>query len=66
MLRRQAPEEKIAQRIAKDINDLTIDLEQLGFYFARMNHTTYRRLIEIADSAKYEKEDNKIDNNISG
>jgi ribosomal protein L16 Arg81 hydroxylase len=57
MLKRESLEEKLADRIGKLINDLTIDLEQLGMYFARSNSTTYRRLIEIAESAKYEKEE---------
>ena len=61
MLKRESVEEKLADRIAKLINDLTVDIEQLGIYFARMNNTTYRRLIEIAESAKYEKEENKND-----
>ncbi len=60
MLKRESVEEKLADRIGKLINDLTIDLEQLGMYFARTNNVTYRRLIEIAESAKYEKE-NKND-----
>jgi hypothetical protein len=61
MLNRQAIEEKVAERIAKLINDLTIDLDQLGLYLARMNNITYRRLIEIADSARHEKEGSKND-----
>ena len=61
MLRREAVEEKIAERIAKLINDLTLDLDQMGLYFARMNNITYRRLIEIAESAKHEKEGSKND-----
>ena len=58
MLKKESVEEKLAERISKLINDLTIDLEQLGIYFARTNNITYRRLQEIAESAKYEKEEN--------
>lgn len=64
MLRRESTEEKLAERIGKMINDLTLDIEQLGIYLGRTNSITYRRLQEIAESAKYEKEENKIDNNI--
>lgn len=41
------------------INDLTLDLEQIGIYFGRTNGTTYRRLMTIAESAKHEKEGDK-------
>lgn len=57
-MRKESVEEKLAERISKLINDLTIDIEQLGIYFARTNNITYRRLQEIAESAKYEKEEN--------
>lgn len=58
MVKRTSVEEKIAERIEKLINDLTVDIEQLGIYLARTNNITYRRLQEIAESAKYEKEEN--------
>jgi hypothetical protein len=61
MLKRESTEEKVAERIGKMINDLTLDIEQLGIYLARTNNITYRRLIEIAESAKYEKEESKND-----
>lgn len=58
MLKKESVEAKLAERISKLINDLTIDIEQLGIYFARTNNITYRRLQEIAESAKNEKENN--------
>lgn len=58
MTRKESVEEKLAERISKLINDLTIDIDQLGIYFARTNNITYRRLQEIAESAKHEKEEN--------
>lgn len=58
MIKKESVEEKLAERISKLINDLTLDIEQLGIYFARTNNITYRRLQEIAESAKYEKEEN--------
>jgi hypothetical protein len=48
--------EKVADKIAKLINDLTLDLDQVGFYVARNNLVTYNRLIEIAEAAEYERE----------
>jgi myo-inositol-hexaphosphate 3-phosphohydrolase len=61
MARRQSVEEKILDRISHLINDLTLDLEQLGIYFGRTNGTTYRRLMTIAESAKHEKEEKTND-----
>lgn len=57
MAKRESPEEKVLDKISRLINDLTLDLEQLGIYFGRTNGTTYRRLMTIAESAKYEKEE---------
>ena len=48
--------ERVADKIAKLINDLTLDLDQVGFYVARNNLVTYNRLIEIAEAAEYERE----------
>lgn len=61
MNRRRTIEEKIVDKISQLINDLTLDLEQLGIYFGRTNNTTYRRLITIAESAKHEKEEKDND-----
>jgi hypothetical protein len=56
---KQSVEQKIMERISMLINDLTLDLEQIGIYFGRTNGTTYRRLMTIAESAKHEKEGDK-------
>lgn len=48
--------EKVAEKIGKLINDLTLDLDQVGIYVARDNLITYNRLREIAGSAEYERE----------
>jgi hypothetical protein len=49
--------ERTAIKIANLINDLTLDLDQVGYYLARfLPNTTYRRIIEIAEAAKHEKE----------
>jgi hypothetical protein len=61
MARRKSNEEKVAERIEGMINDLTLDIEQVGLYLARSNGTTYRRFIEISESAKYEKKDKTND-----
>lgn len=50
--------EKVAEQIADLVNDLTLDLDQIGAYIASEPMVTYRRVIEIADSAKYEREEN--------
>lgn len=49
--------EKVALRMAKLVNDLTLDLDQVGVYLAREHGVTYRRVQEIAEAARYEKEE---------
>jgi hypothetical protein len=48
--------EKVAVKIGNLVNDLTLDLDQVGNYIARDNAITYRRVIEVAEAAKYERE----------
>jgi hypothetical protein len=47
---------KVAKTISDSVNDLTLDLEQVGIYLATNNGITYRRIQEIAEAAQYEKE----------
>jgi hypothetical protein len=63
MPRKESVEQKIVEKVSNLINDLTVDLEQTGIYFGRTNGTTYRRLMTIAESAKYEREEEKDDYN---
>ena len=58
MRRKQLTEaEKVAIKIAKIVNDVTLDLDQVGIYLARVApNVSYRRLQEIAESAEWEKE----------
>lgn len=62
MLRRTiTPEEKVAQRLSAIVSDLRLDIEQVGVYLARTApYVSYNRLVEIAESAKHEKEQNEI------
>jgi hypothetical protein len=54
---RPTPELKVAKQISHLVNDLTLDLDQIGIYLATNNSITYRRLMEVAEAAKWEKED---------
>ena len=47
---------RVAVKMSELVNDLTLDLEQVGTYIATNNGITYRRIQEIAESAKYERE----------
>lgn len=58
MAKTKSPNEKVAEKIANLVNDVTLDLDQIGVYIANEPMVTYRRVIEIADSAKYEREEN--------
>ncbi len=42
------------------VNDLTLDLDQVGVYIASDNSITYRRLMEVAEAAKFEKEEREL------
>lgn len=49
-------EEKVAKSIAKLINNLELDIEQVGRYFVRVvGRVSTRRLQIIAESAEYER-----------
>jgi hypothetical protein len=63
MPKKPSVEQKIVEKVSTLINDLTVDLEQTGIYFGRTNGTTYRRLMTIAESAKYEREEKANDYN---
>lgn len=52
---RTTPELRVANKISELVNDLTLDLDQVGAYLATNNSITYRRILEIVDAAKWEK-----------
>lgn len=56
-MRRQTPELKVATQIGQSLNDLTLDIEQVGIYLAGEHPTTYRRFQEVAEAAKWQKEE---------
>lgn len=50
-------EEKIAKQLANIVNDLTIDLDQVGVYLARnTRNISVVRLNEVIEAANYERE----------
>lgn len=56
MRRIQTAEEKVAKKLAVLVNDITLDLDEVGTHLANLPNVSYRRLLEIADSAENEKE----------
>jgi hypothetical protein len=60
---RTTPELKVAIKISDLVNDLTLDLDQVGVYLASNNSITYRRFQEIADAAKWDKEERYHEDN---
>jgi hypothetical protein len=51
------PEERIAKRLSDIVSDVRIDLDLVGVYLARTSPSVpYNRLVEIVESAQYEKE----------
>lgn len=61
MTRRLRPtkETKVAQAISDLVNDLTLDLDQVGIYLASNNFITYNRVMIIIEAAKEERADKK-------
>jgi len=53
----QTKELKVATKISDLVNDLTLDLDQVGIYLATNSAVTYRRVLEIAEAAQWEKEE---------
>jgi len=50
-------EEKVAHAIAKLLDSLSLDLDEVGKYLARfLPNTIYNRLMIIAEAAEWEKE----------
>jgi hypothetical protein len=47
---------RVAKTMSDLVNDLTLDLEQVGIYLATNNGISYRRIQMIAESAKHERE----------
>lgn len=60
---RTTPELKVATKMSEMVNDLTLDLDQVGVYIATNNSITYRRLMEVMEAAKWEKEDRLHEDN---
>ena len=47
---------RVAEKISLLVNDVTLDLEQLGIYLASNSPVTFGRLMEIFDAAKLERQ----------
>jgi hypothetical protein len=60
MKRRPTKELRVAEKMGEMVNDLTLDLDQVGVYIATDNSITYRRLMEVAEAAKFEKEEREV------
>jgi hypothetical protein len=58
----KSPEEKVANKITLLLSDLTLDLEALGLYIARIApHIIYRRALEVLEAMEYNKEVQELD-----
>lgn len=56
MRRIKSEEQKVADKIAKTITDVTLDLDLIGFYIALQPNVVYRRLEEVLESAEEQRE----------
>ncbi len=58
-------EERVAEKISEILSDVRIDLDQVGVYLARFRpNVSYNRLMIIAESAEWEKEQEYVRTNI--
>jgi hypothetical protein len=65
MKKQLTEEEKAAKKLATIVNDLTLDIEEVGRYLGRQApNVSYHRIIVIAESAQYEREMEYVRNNI--
>lgn len=57
MTRRMSKEEKVAQKLAETVADITLDIHLVGFYLGHFaDYSVYDRLMLIAHDAQIEKE----------
>jgi hypothetical protein len=53
---RKTDEEKTAEAIAKNLDSVTLNLDEVGRYVAGMPTVYYNRLMVVAESAEWQKE----------
>lgn len=59
----KSEEEKVAEKIAQIVSNVNLDLDSVGIYLARIRPSiSYNRLMLIAESAEFEKENIDVRN----
>lgn len=57
-------EEKVALKLSEIVNDYNLDIEEVGRYLARVAPmVSYNRIVEIVESAEFEKENQNVRRN---
>lgn len=56
MRRIKTDEEKAAHKLATIVSDVRLNLDEVGIYLATYENVSVRRLVEIVETAEYEKE----------
>lgn len=61
MRKQRTPEEKVAKTLAQSISDVSLDLDEVGIHLANnLPNVSFRRLEEVIESAKQEKESKHV------
>ena len=61
MRKQRTPEEKVAKTLAQSVSDVSLDLDEVGIHLANnLPNVSFRRLEEVIDSAKQEKENKNV------
>jgi hypothetical protein len=59
----RTPEEKVAKTLATLINDVSLNLDEIGIHLANnVANVSFRRLQEVVESAEHEKSRKFIEN----
>jgi len=56
MKRKITRAERVAHKLAEIVNDVSLDLDKVGYYLAEQPNVSYNRLVIIAEAAVAEKE----------
>lgn len=63
MSKRLTKEDKVAQKLCEIVNDLTLDLEEVGYVLSEIaRNVSYKRLLVIAESAEHHREQLEMKN----
>lgn len=58
---RISQEEKVANKIGKELSDFTLDLEAIGRYLSLQPYIIYNRAVEVLEATEYNRTKKEYD-----